>query len=1047
MPNKVLTIGAAVGVAALVLLLAVIAGGPSSGTHGPTPTVPENPDVFLGDPSGKDQLPIGVSEGFYYESHEGGRLMRITGDTLIPLPDGVGKLTPMDVKIELAPGRELTMTADQAVVVAPDNHPREGEMSGNVVVTFYETPDGSPVDFNSERDIVMRIYFDEPVLFDLELQQIDSDGPLFMTGPQIQFLGKGLSLNYNQLRHRIERLVIEQGQSLHYIPKPATKPDTATPPATDHSTQPAVTAAATQPAATAAATQPDTTTTSDTTAVAVNDDTDPEPDTSRPAQFYLATFEQLQDVRVGQDQYVIQGDDLSAVFSANAAGGVDNSEAPDSSDAPHAPATPDPTSSPGAPAESTHQRPTISNRSIQLASSDPLRGALLQAIASSFAQVNANAQDPRSLATFTDEDVIITWSGRLVITPLNDIPDEIASPDDVMVVVKGSPATILTDRGETILAPKRVSFLSQNARLLVEGTDAKPFTVDAPGMGTLIGRELSIDQLLGTGYVLGPGKLVGLIKDKPNEANSPSSPNPQPPTPNPKHITVAFHDRLDLDFYLKDKAHDAKPDTRSPAGSSRIKSIKTATFTGNIVIDYTQLDLTSDRLTLQLPPEQDAPATTDVEQGKDQLAINSLDAQGNVNVFVKDQDVTLQADHLHADPAKDQLELFGTQDKPAKVIRPDATLVGDHIVMDQLAGTVNVVGPGWFDYLQDPNDPTKTVRVTWVTSMQYDDAKGTAHFLGKVKTLSTDGTDTHELMGDDLEMTFVKDEDPSDDAQANTADNPGTPGTAGRRLATATMTGHVRFRARSYQTPSRKQMLTELFMMGPLMTFNDPGPPPPEAGAKNNDSPGSPDAIQEIQVIGTGRMLITDTRPEDTATLKPGKKNPGADSIDMAGRGKTAFEWSDRLTLDLTHGLMVMKGAVAMVHQPVDGDRVQLDCQDLAAELKAPTTKKSRWGKAPRPSGGGLLSKDAPKPELQRVWADGGIRILQGPYTIHCDHLLYQEAKRDILLWSDDPRQVTYEVQGEPNLTKSSALKWHRDTGRIEVFKIRTGTIPLRRDK
>ncbi len=1033
MPNKLLTIGAAVGVAALVLLLAMIVGGPGAGSQDQTPTIPENPELFTGSHLGGDELPIGEFDGLVYEIKESGILFY--ADRVVPQPQGVIDVIETTAQIHLAAGRELTIDADEGTIVAPDNHPREGEMRGNVVVTLYETPDGSPVDFESDRHVVTRIYFDDPVEFDLELQQIDSEGPIFMTGPQVQFLGKGLSLNYNQLRHRIERLVIQEGQSLHYIPKP--KSPTATPTASPAKADSSAVALQnqTQPQtipATVTADVPQTATapTMASTTAAAASDTQHNDATARPVQFYLATFEELQDVRVGQDQYVIEGDDLSAVFSAKAAGELDDQEDPT---VPATPPAPDPAEGAGT------SQPTITGRSIELASSDPLRGALLHALAASIGQVPAESNstnDPRSLASFTDEDVIITWSGRLVVSPLSDPPEEMAGPDDVMVSVRGTPTKINTDKGESVRAPK-VSFFSLNSRLLTEGTPESPVRVNAPDMGTLIGRELSIDQLNGTGYVLGPGSLTGLIKEKARSADdiqssATSSSDTRNPIPDTRSITVAFHDRLDLAFYLKDKSGTTTRATDSPAGKSRIKGIKTATFLGNVAVDYTELDMTAESLTLAMfedPPE-----------GDDKLAVSSLDAKGNIKADVKDQDVKILADRLHAEPASDKLELFGTPDNHAQVIRPDATLAGEHLVMDQQARTVNVLGPGWFDFTPDLAEPEKTVRVTWATRMNYDDAKGTARFLGNVKTLSTDGTDTNELMGDDLAMTFVKDDLADDGA---TESNFRGDRTAGRRLATATMTGHVRFRARSYETVELKpdQVLTELFMMGPLMTFNDPSLSAPA------QAPGSTKADQKVQVIGTGRMLLTDTRPDDTSAgaskTKRGNKNA---PIDLAGRGKTAFEWSDRLVLNMTDGIMTMKGAVAMVHQPQDGDRVQMDCQDLAADLKAPGGKKTKARRNGNVSGG-WLAKDAPKPELERVWADGGIRILQGPYTITCDHLLYQEAKRDILLWSDDPRQVTYEVQGEPNLTKSSALKWHRDTGRIEVFKIRTGTIPLRRSE
>ncbi len=1013
MPNKFLTIGVAVGVAALVLLLAVIVGGPRTGVQ-EQPSEDYNPDdIYLPGNTEEGKVPIGEVRGLVYEVSDSGILF--FANRVVPRPQGVIDVIETTAQIHLAAGRELTIVADEGTIVAPDNHPREGQMRGNVVVTLFETPDGSPVDFDSDRHVVIRTYFDDPVQFDLELQQIDSEGAIFMTGPQVQFRGRGLSLNYNQLKHRIERLVIEEGESLHYIPKPKQSADTSS------ASTPSAPAEA-GPSAVAIQDKPRPT---DSTAAAPSDTPIQDADAGgRPIQFYLATFEELDDVRVGQDQYIIEGDDLSAIFSAKSAKGKDDSEQPDETETDET---------------TTRSTPKISNGSIELASSDPLRGALLHALAASIGQVPE--EDARSLATFTDEDVVITWAGRLVVSPLSDPPDEIAGPDDIQVSVRGVPTRIRTENGETIDAPD-VSYFSQNARLLAKGTPDSPVHVSAPEMGELTGQELSIDQLNANGYVLGPGELTGLIREKNDAASGTTqlavdatasgtrNPTPDASASKTRPITVAFDSRLDLEFYLKNKDNASVPDPDNPAGDSRIKSVKTAAFSGNVHVDYTDLDMTADSLTLAML--EDAP------EGDDKLAVSALDAVGNIKADVIDQDVKIEAHRLHAEPAKDQLELFGNPDNkdtpgsPALVIRPDATLAGDHIVMDQQARTVTVMGPGWFDVMQDPEDPGKTVRVTWATRMDYDDAAGTAKFLGDVNTFSTDGTDTNELMGDQLDMVFVKDETKEDSTKEADKDR-----TAGRRLATAHMTGTVRFRARSYATPNHQQLLTELFMLGPEMLFTDPPPDTsPESGASRDD------AVQQVQIIGTGRMLITDTRPKDSveATITPSNQP----TVDLAGRGKTAFQWSDRLVLNMTAGIMTMKGAVVMVHDPEDGERVQLDCTDLAAELKQP--KEVRTSRKTK-SDGGWLDKDAPKPELERVWADGGIRILQGPTTVYCDHLLYEEANREMLIWSDDPRTVTVQVEGEPNVAKASAFKWHRDTGRREAFKIRSGTIPIRRSE
>jgi lipopolysaccharide export system protein LptA len=1014
MPNKALMIGASVVVAGLVLLLTVLVGGPGSGGGDDTSDVSINWDeIHVPEDGTSAALTIGEAEGIVYELKESGILF--FANRIVPRAEGEIDAIDTSIRIHFAPGRELTIDADEGTIVAPDNHPQEGQMRGNVVVTLFETPDGSEVDFDSERHVVIRMYFDDPVEFDLELQQIDSEGPIFMTGPQIQYRGRGLSLNYNQLRQRIERLVIEEGESLRYIPE-TVAPDTA--PVTAEAGSPAVASnAPDQPREKRSDVTPDDQSTDPTTA---QDDK-----ADRPVQYYLATFEQLDAVRVGDDQYVIEGDDLSAVFSTKAA---------HESEAPPGPST----SGPLTPRERVRVRAAVQDvpgrrsarinttgphpgplprgegedpgRSLSLASSDPMSAALAYALSASLGQMPDT--DARSLATFTEEDVVITWAGRLVVSPLNDddVPVALAGPDDMMVAVRGTPAKIRTDRGETVRAPK-VSFFSLNAGLLAEGTADSPVTVDSPDMGSLVGTELAIDQTLGSGHVIGPGTLTGQVRDKSDDAQTDTRP-----------IAVSFDDRLNLAFYLKQE-NTPKEESNKPVKGGRVKGVKTADFLGNVRVDYDELDLTADRLTLSLL--EDAP---DALERDDKLSVESIEAIGNVEAFVKEEDVRIYADRLAADPANNQLELFGSPEVPARVVRPDATLAGEHLVMDEQGKTVTVPGPGSFDFLPDANDTGKTVHVTWVKRMHYDDTAGTAHFLGNVKTRSTDGADTNELMGDDLALTFVKDES----ADGVKTDPTSGGGDVGRRLASATMTRNVRFRARSYATAQRQQMQTELYLLGPRMEFTDPGPP--EAPNTSND------AAQQVQVIGVGRMLITDTRPKDGATANT---TPGAGAIDMAGRGKTAFQWSDRLILDLTHGEMLMKGAVAMVHQPAAGssgdrgDRVQLDCLDLAAEMqKTPGSKKG---------GDGWLSDDAPKPELNRVWADGGIRIISGDITVTCDHLLYEETKREIILWSDDPNVVVYQVAGEPVPAKSSAFKWHRDTGRVEAFRLRTGTIPLRR--
>ena len=564
MPNKTLMLSLAFGIAGLVLILTVLIGG--SGHHADdTSTQPIHPDeVFqLPETGGNEQLPLGEAEGLVFEVKEQGILFY--ANRIVPRSEGEIDAIDTSIRIHLSSDLELIVDADEGTIVAPEQHPREGQMRGNVVVTLYEAPEGVLIDTESDQQVVMRMYFDDPVDFDLELQQIDSQGPVFITGPQVEFVGRGLSLNYNQLKDRIERLVIEHGESLRYIPEPA------------QSTTTAITAKAGPPAATPPGNpkpkSPQSPTPNPESPLA---DPSIPPAATRRIHYYFAHFEQLRDVRVGQDQYVLAGDTLSAIFSTSA-----TSES-----------------------ETTQAQRSLTPSSQCLASTDRLSPALAYALAAAPAQLPDI--DPRSLATFTDDDVVIMWDGQLVVTPINeqDIPDTFAGPDDVMVTLHGKPVTITTQNHETITAPE-VSFFKLSAGLLAKGSTDSPVTLEAPDLGTLTGTEFAVDQLNAKGYVQGPGKLLALVKEDDNASLEHTADTLTSDTRNPKPetqpLTVDFQSRLDLTFYTrKDDTQPANADQTLPVADARIQGIKSADFLGNVHVDDDQLDMTTDRLTLAL---------------------------------------------------------------------------------------------------------------------------------------------------------------------------------------------------------------------------------------------------------------------------------------------------------------------------------------------------------------------------------------------------------------------------------------------------------------
>src|SRR5690606_24507553 len=92
----------------------------------------------------------------------------------------------------------------------------------------------------------------------------------------------------------------------------------------------------------------------------------------------------------------------------------------------------------------------------------------------------------------------------------------------------------------------------------------------------------------------------------------------------------------------------------------------------------------------------------------------------------------------------------------ARIVRDDGTLEGGHIVMNQLAQTVQVVGPGAITMLahteekaEDENaQPLRQpglLNITWQQSMQFDNRGNFAHFVGDVVSNAQSGRDSSVL--------------------------------------------------------------------------------------------------------------------------------------------------------------------------------------------------------------------------------------------------------------------------------------------------------------
>lgn len=127
-------------------------------------------------------------------------------------------------------------------------------------------------------------------------------------------------------------------------------------------------------------------------------------------------------------------------------------------------------------------------------------------------------------------------------------------------------------------------------------------------------------------------------------------------------------------------------------------------------------------------------------------------------------------------------------------------------------------------------------------------------------------------------------------------------------------------------------------------------------------------ATEQIVIPSAGRMLVEDRRPAEPS---PDGRGAGAFGLGSA-RGATAFQWSDKLTFAAGQDRVDMAGDVLVVHRP-DGDEareVRVQADTVAAELAASAGR----------SQGDLATPAAPaQPSpVRRVAAAGNVRVTTG---------------------------------------------------------------------
>ena len=960
--------GSAIGAGVLILLLAVITGGKAKpraeATHiapidDTAPTMDESIEVDR-------DLAVRKVEGINFVGRAGNeQRIHFSADQAQPQDDGVMIVTRPRTLIHQQGGQVTEILADRGRVVAPDNNLRRGDLTDNVTVTLYappspDTPD-APV---GRRKVRARIKLVEAHV-DIDLNEVTSADDVVVEGERFKFVGRGLTLNYNELYSRIDRLVIDQGEYLHLYP--------AGDVVEAHSPR---------------------------------DDDAPAPEQVPPQDpaeidYYEARFEDQ--VTIRSTQVDAGAESLKLIFSELMFSGQ---------------AGPANTAS-----QSSDSPPQIDRQ--------PVDGA---------GKSEANR-------------VVVTWSGKLVVKPLEGPPHDMESPHDVIVALAGRPARIATTEGDTIVA-EQVSYSPTAQHLHVQAMADSPFKMSSQQMGTLTGQTLRINQRAGTGTIKGPGKLVTPSRWQ----HAPQDELTQLAggwTRMPADMTVDWSRGVDMTFFTTDPADSTGLVQRMPA-------LRTIIFMDDVHVRDPSFSLDARRVGIGLEQPIDGKqsphsitAEGDVEfsysagrDGRPPLSVGaqSIDleakvdadgkpqpthllAEGRVSLaqpgrkmhtgwldavlapgadgeiepvqiearktvrieFTEDDDTyVVSADWLKSDKAKDKTELFGTADEPARIRRGKVELEAGYIIMKEEAQVMHVTGPGQWKFRQSPetgDDAERIMTVTWADSMHYDHNSGKAVFKGKVKTAGQSDLDTTSLTSDRLQLSI-------DDAEQEPGEL-----TQIRRVKELIAKGNVVFLSTKWKDKIDGKIATRLLIKGPRMVF------------ENNRREGM--KVEQIRFEDKGNLMFEDYRSQQAGDDDGDEKT----QIKLSGQGVTAFDWDGQLQLDALHNDMRISENVWMVHNPLDeSSSVQIECDSFVADL-AETGGLDNW-----------TSGQAPQLDIKAVTARGGVVVTRDNEQIHTDQLKYTRRKEVITLTADRGSRTIVKRDDKILTSTTKPLHWNRIT-------------------
>lgn len=612
--KRILITGLACVVAGILFFITILAApAPKRATNNPGGSsivaLPSWANSQLGTGTGAPKLKS--MEVHFNDNH--GVQYDLLGQSLTPKSQGVIDVIKPIARIHLKPNRTVVqISADEGTFITPTGEtrtgmigtvgqPTSGLLKGNVVIRLFENDGRKPIDLTDDSvNQILTLHMNE-ANFDRDLGQIDANGPIKLDGRDVAFEGENLNIIYSPLLQRINRLEIQKGKFLRI--KRVKQSDTFQPIESDN--KPAdiqVDTDTEKLQKTADTTKPD-----DHTATPSVVEDSPRPI----EQFYHITLNDH--VQIDAQKNKLLGDVLELYM------GMVN----------------------GKQKKSPEEKPVTEPKPDATPQTQPTPDAESQV---------AEVDDP-------SDDILITWTGPMLMLPVESKPEMLADARDVFMQITGTPMKILPPSGDVITA-SNIDYLHSLSRVRVKSNETYPLLIDSPQIGGLItGKNFELFLDKGLGILQGAGEMRGLSRTILSDTK------PSDTLPKDKSLTpgtsIHWQDRVELVFYPNEQKSGDKIKTDFDA-------LKTITFRGDVKVEHDEFDVASDLITIRM---------TKPVKDKHKQEADVIEAAGDVSLRTHSTDPDRQL-ALHAEKAN----IYFVPDNKGKM-QPDKLTASDNVVI------------------------------------------------------------------------------------------------------------------------------------------------------------------------------------------------------------------------------------------------------------------------------------------------------------------------------------------------------------------------------